>query len=96
MSNKGFSHIRLSTHDLDATRDFYEKVLGFEVVRCDVIKIRRKTKKWSGRRDLNSRPPPWQGGALPLSHFRSRLLVLVPRDRLELSTPAFSVPCSTT
>ena len=21
--------------------------------------------KWSGRRDSNSRPPPWQGGALP-------------------------------
>ena len=25
---------------------------------------------WSGRRDLNSRPPPWQGGALPLSYSR--------------------------
>ena len=27
---------------------------------------------WSGRRDSNPRPPPWQGGALPLSHFRSQ------------------------
>ena len=27
---------------------------------------------WSGRRDSNPRPPPWQGGALPLSHFRMR------------------------
>jgi len=26
--------------------------------------------KWSGRRDSNSRPFPWQGNALPLSHFR--------------------------
>ena len=26
--------------------------------------------KWSGRRDSNSRPSPWQGDALPLSHFR--------------------------
>jgi hypothetical protein len=26
---------------------------------------------WSGRRDSNSRPSPWQGDALPLSHFRS-------------------------
>ena len=34
----------------------------------------RRQKKWSGRRDSNSRPPPWQGGALPLSHFRSPLL----------------------
>ena len=25
---------------------------------------------WSGKRDSNSRPPPWQGGALPLSYFR--------------------------
>ena len=41
MSNKGFSHIGLSTHDLDKTRDFYENILGFEVVRCDVIKIRQ-------------------------------------------------------
>ena len=57
---------------------------------------------WSGRRDSNPRPPPWQGGALPLSHFRFRatarlhgLVNKVPRDRIELSTPAFSVPCST-
>jgi hypothetical protein len=27
---------------------------------------------WSGRRGSNSRPPPWQGGALPLSYFRTR------------------------
>ena len=27
-------------------------------------------KKWSGRRDLNPRPQPWQGCALPLSYFR--------------------------
>ena len=26
---------------------------------------------WSGRGDSNSRPSPWQGDALPLSHFRS-------------------------
>ena len=39
MSHKGFSHIGLSTHDLDTTRDFYERVLGFKVVRCDIIKI---------------------------------------------------------
>ena len=28
--------------------------------------------RWSGRRDSNPRPSPWQGDALPLSHFRSR------------------------
>ena len=26
---------------------------------------------WSGRWDSNPRPSPWQGDALPLSHFRS-------------------------
>ena len=37
MAIKGFSHIGLSTRDLDATREFYEGVLGFKVVRCDII-----------------------------------------------------------
>ena len=26
---------------------------------------------WSGKRDLNPRPSPWQGDALPLSYSRS-------------------------
>ena len=30
--------------------------------------------KWSGRRDSNSRPSPWQGDALPLSHFRTQII----------------------
>ena len=28
-------------------------------------------KKWSGKRDSNSRHSPWQGDALPLSHSRN-------------------------
>ena len=40
MANKGFSHIGLSTLDLDKTREFYEHVLGFPAVRCDVIKVK--------------------------------------------------------
>ena len=40
MSHKGFSHVGLSTLDLDRTRDFYENVLGFKAVRCDVIRIK--------------------------------------------------------
>jgi catechol 2,3-dioxygenase-like lactoylglutathione lyase family enzyme len=40
VSNKGFSHIGLSTLDLDKTRDFYENVLGFKAVRCDIIKVK--------------------------------------------------------
>ena len=40
MGNKGFSHIGLSTLDLNKTREFWEDVLGFKPVRCDVIKIK--------------------------------------------------------
>ena len=40
MSAKGFSHIGLCTLDLDKTRNFYENVLGFKPVRCDIIKVK--------------------------------------------------------
>jgi catechol 2,3-dioxygenase-like lactoylglutathione lyase family enzyme len=40
MSHKGFSHIGLSTLDLDKTREFYEGILGFKPVRCDTIKVK--------------------------------------------------------
>lgn len=40
MSHKGFSHLGLSTLDLDKTRDFYENILGFKAVRCDIIKVK--------------------------------------------------------
>ena len=40
MTPKGFSHIGLSTLDLDATRDFYESVLKFPAVRCDILKVK--------------------------------------------------------
>ena len=40
MAPRGFSHIGLSTLDLDRTRDFYESVLGFKPVRCDILKIK--------------------------------------------------------
>src|ERR1700733_8490546 len=34
--------------------------------------IGHKAATWSGRRDLNPRPSPWQGDALPLSYSRIR------------------------
>src|SRR2546421_5591995 len=40
MSHKGFSHIGLSTLDLDGTRDFYENVLKFKAVRCDTLRVK--------------------------------------------------------
>ena len=38
--------------------------------KCHKVLIKRK--KWSGRRDSNPRPSPWQGDALPLSYARSK------------------------
>jgi catechol 2,3-dioxygenase-like lactoylglutathione lyase family enzyme len=39
MSHRGFSHIGLSTLDLDKTREFYGTVLGFKPAVADTIKI---------------------------------------------------------
>jgi catechol 2,3-dioxygenase-like lactoylglutathione lyase family enzyme len=35
-----FSHVGLSTLDLDRTRAFYEGVLGFRVVRADIMEVK--------------------------------------------------------
>ncbi len=40
MASKGWSHISLATLDMSATRAFYEGVLGFKAVRCDIIKVK--------------------------------------------------------
>ena len=40
MARKGFSHVGLSTLDLDRTRAFYEGVLGFRVVRADIMEVK--------------------------------------------------------
>jgi catechol 2,3-dioxygenase-like lactoylglutathione lyase family enzyme len=40
MSHRGFSHVGLSTLDLDKTRAFYEGVLGFKTVVADTVKIK--------------------------------------------------------
>jgi hypothetical protein len=34
-------------------------------------RLEKKPEYWSGKRDLNPRPSPWQGDALPLSYSRS-------------------------
>jgi hypothetical protein len=49
--------------------------------------LRRLKLLWSGRRDSNSRLPPWQGGVLPLNYFRTSFYIyykMVPRRRFEL------------
>ena len=54
-------------------------------------------KNLSGRWDSNPRPSPWQGDVLPLYYARKlrQWCRVVPRDRIELTTPRFSVACST-
>jgi glyoxylase I family protein len=39
LKTRGFNHIDLGTKDMAATRAFYEGVLGFPLVRADVIDI---------------------------------------------------------
>lgn len=41
MGHRGFSHVGLATRDMEATRRFYEGVLGFAPVRCDLIPVKR-------------------------------------------------------
>src|SRR5215470_3787240 len=40
MAGKGWSHISLATLDMNATRAFYEGVLGFKAVRCDIVSVK--------------------------------------------------------
>ncbi len=40
MTHHGYSHVGLSTLDMDRTLDFYENILGFTRVRGDIMKIK--------------------------------------------------------
>jgi catechol 2,3-dioxygenase-like lactoylglutathione lyase family enzyme len=40
MDHYGFSHVGLATADIDATRNFYETVLGFAPARCDILEVK--------------------------------------------------------
>jgi catechol 2,3-dioxygenase-like lactoylglutathione lyase family enzyme len=39
LKTRGLNHIDLGTKDMAATRAFYEDVLGFPVVRADLVEI---------------------------------------------------------
>ena len=70
-------------------------------VRCPTTRRRGsgpRRRNWSGRRDSNPRPSPWQGDALPTEPLPPEdppTRWVVPRARFELATPRFSVACST-
>ena len=37
LTNHGVHHLGLATHDMEATIEFYENVLGFKTRVCDII-----------------------------------------------------------
>jgi catechol 2,3-dioxygenase-like lactoylglutathione lyase family enzyme len=37
MNNQGIHHLGLATHDMEATIEFYEQVLGFQTRVCDLL-----------------------------------------------------------
>jgi catechol 2,3-dioxygenase-like lactoylglutathione lyase family enzyme len=39
LRTRGLNHIDLGTRDMEATRAFYEGVLGFPLVRADLVEI---------------------------------------------------------
>ena len=60
--------------------------LGIKVLQTSALPLGYVAGKWSGKRGSNSRPPPWQGGALPLSYFRISSFVFVqPQENLCLA-----------
>ena len=44
---------------------------GVKVLQTSALPLGYAALIESGRRDSNPRPPPWQGGVLPLNYFRS-------------------------
>ncbi len=47
-----------------------------------IIKTELNEKIWSGKRDSNSRPRPWQGRALPTELFPRRRHALLTKKRI--------------
>jgi glyoxylase I family protein len=39
VTRHGFNHIDLATKNMAATRDFYERILGFPAVRSDIVEL---------------------------------------------------------
>src|ERR1019366_9018243 len=67
-AHKGFADLSLTTWVPRLGRAALECLRVAPIHRSQPGPCRRAD--WSGRRDLNSRPSPWQGDALPLSYSR--------------------------
>ncbi len=76
-THKGFADLSLTTWVPRPGKADFE---GFETIHsCRSLPGWRRRAEWSGRRDLNSRPSPWQGDALPLSYSRLLLFKYIGR-----------------
>ena len=72
-AHKGFADLSLTTWVPRLGRDARVRAVASNLKTLPKLPAE---KVWSGRRDLNSRPSPWQGDALPLSYSRSTCLIL--------------------
>jgi hypothetical protein len=67
-AHKGFADLSLTT--------WVPRLAGLPKKQVRIVPVHLsqsglcRREEWSGRRDLNSRPLPWQGNALPLSYSR--------------------------
>src|SRR5690554_5986604 len=61
-----------------------EKIEGFESLCSQVGVERLEVSNWSGKRDSNSRPQPWQGCALPTELFPLLVTEAMPRQRMRI------------
>ena len=67
-AHKGFADLSLTTWVPRLGR--VRHGMRMFTFRSESGRLQSGTSEWSGRRDLNSRPSPWQGDALPLSYSR--------------------------
>ena len=65
-AHKGFADLSLTTWVPRLGRAVFVEIAPHRLSQSGG----RRGATWSGRRDLNSRPSPWQGDALPLSYSR--------------------------
>ena len=65
---------------------------GMKVLQTFALPLGYGAVMWSGRRDSNSRHPPWQGGTLPLSYYRMRWCLRVESNHRHRDFQSLALP----